>query len=159
MTASGSDGVYEREVRIAARPEVVFQFFLDPAKIVRWKGTEAALDPRPGGIYRVNVTGHDIARGEYLEIVPHSRIVFTWGWEEGPIAPGSTTVEVTLTPSGDGTIVRLRQQRSLRRGPVAAQGGLGALSGAPDAGGGGRRPGPRPLGIPTAGARKRAAVG
>ena len=108
MTASGSDDVYEREVRIAARPEVVFQFFLDPAKIVRWKGTEAALDPRPGGIYRVNVTGHDIARGEYLEIVPHSRIVFTWGWEEGPIAPGSTTVEVTLTPSGDGTIVRLR---------------------------------------------------
>jgi uncharacterized protein YndB with AHSA1/START domain len=98
----------ERKVRIAARPEVVFEFFIDPAKMLRWKGTEAALDPRPGGVYRVNVTGHEIARGEYVEIVPFSRIVFTWGWENTPIAPGSTTVEVTLTPDGDGTVLRLR---------------------------------------------------
>jgi uncharacterized protein YndB with AHSA1/START domain len=54
------------------------------------------------------VTNNDIARGEYVEIVPHSRVVFTWGWENSPIPPGSTTVEISLTPDGDGTIVRLR---------------------------------------------------
>ena len=102
--------VIEREVRIAARPEIVFQFFIDPAKMVQWKGTDAALEPRPGGVYRVNVTGTDIVKGEYVEIVPFSRVVFTWGWEgDGhPVPPGSSTVEVTLIPDGDGTIVRLR---------------------------------------------------
>ena len=98
----------EKEVRIAARPEVVFEFFIDPVKMVRWKGVDAMLDPRPGGAYRVNVTGKDVALGEYVEIVPHSRIVLTWGWENSPIAPGSTRVEITLTPDGDGMILRLR---------------------------------------------------
>ena len=100
----------EREVRIAARPETVFSFFVDPAKMMRWQGISAELDPRPGGMYRVNVTGRDIARGEYVEVVPNSRVVFTWGWEgEGnPVPPGSSTVEVTLVEDGDGTIVRLR---------------------------------------------------
>src|SRR5688500_7356014 len=108
MTLTDQSDAVEREVRIAASPEVVFDFFIDPAKKVLWKGSQAALDPRPGGMYRVHVTNRDIARGEYVEIVPHSRVVFTWGWEEGPVPPGSTTVEVTLTPDGDGTIVRLR---------------------------------------------------
>lgn len=98
----------EKEVRIAARPEVVFEFFTDPVKMVRWKGVDAMLDPRPGGTYRVNVTGKEIAVGEYVELVPHSRVVFTWGWEGSPIAPGSTRVEVTLTPDGDGTLLKLR---------------------------------------------------
>ena len=102
--------VLVREVRIAASPATIFPFFTDPEKMVRWKGITAELDPIPGGIYRVNVTGRDIARGEYVEVVPNQRIVFTWGFEaEGsPVPPGSTTVEITLTPDGDYTILRLR---------------------------------------------------
>ena len=102
--------VLEREIRVAASPETVFSFFTDPEKMTRWKGKSATLDPRPGGIYRVDMNGRDIARGEYVEVVPHSRVVFTWGWEgEGsPLPPGSSTVEVTFIPDGDGTIVRLR---------------------------------------------------
>ena len=100
--------VYEKEVRIAAKPDVVFEFFTDPVKMMRWKGVEAALDARPGGVYRVNVTGRDVALGEYVAVEPPHRVVFTWGWENSPIAPGSTTVEVTLTPDGDGTLLRLR---------------------------------------------------
>ena len=101
--------VVEREIRIAAQPEVVFNYFIDPEKLVQWEGVEATLDPRPGGTYRVNVTGREVARGEYREIVPYSRIVISWGWEgEGhPIPPGSSTVEFSLTPNGDGTILRL----------------------------------------------------
>jgi uncharacterized protein YndB with AHSA1/START domain len=98
----------EKEVRIAARPQVVFEFFTDPVKMVRWKGVDAMLDPRPGGTYRVNVTGKEVALGEYVEIVPYSRIVLTWGWEGGQIAPGSTRVELDFIPDGDGTILKLR---------------------------------------------------
>jgi uncharacterized protein YndB with AHSA1/START domain len=102
--------VLERQIRIAARPETVFAFFTDPAKLIRWKGVHAELDPRPGGIYRVEINGRDIVLGKYVEIVPFSRVVFTWGWEgeNSSLPPGSTTVEITLFPDGEGTIVRLR---------------------------------------------------
>ena len=108
FSSSTFDDAVMREVRIEAAPEVIFGFFTDPEKMIKWKGTEAMLDPRPGGTYRVNVTGREVARGEYLEITPYTRIVFTWGWEEGPITPGSTTVEVRLIPDGSATIVQLR---------------------------------------------------
>jgi uncharacterized protein YndB with AHSA1/START domain len=101
--------VVEREVRIAARPETIFGFFTDPVRMLRWKGIEAELDPRPGGTYRVQINAQSIARGQYVAVEPHRRVVFTWGWEgEGqPVPPGSSTVEVTLTPDGDGTVLRL----------------------------------------------------
>jgi uncharacterized protein YndB with AHSA1/START domain len=105
--------VVEREVRVAARPETVFDFFVDPEKMVQWKGRRAELDPRPGGIYRVEINDQAIARGEYLEIDAPNRVVFTWGWEgqeagEHAVPPGSSRVEIELTPDGDGTLVRLR---------------------------------------------------
>ena len=105
--------VVEREVRIAARPETVFEFFVDPDKMILWKGRRAELDATPGGVYRVEINDQAVARGEYVEIEPPSRVVFTWGWEgqeSGPhaVAPGSSRVEVVLAPDGDGTLVRLR---------------------------------------------------
>jgi uncharacterized protein YndB with AHSA1/START domain len=50
-----------------------------------------------------------IAVGEYVVVDPPNRLVFTWGWEGDFVAtpPGSSTVEVTFTPDGDGTVVRL----------------------------------------------------
>lgn len=101
--------VIEREVRIAARPETVFAFLTEPARMVKWMGAMAVLEPRPGGTYRVVINDRDIAGGRYVEVVPNHRVVFTWGWEAPghPVPPGSTTVEVTLTPDRDGTILRL----------------------------------------------------
>ena len=80
----------EREVRIDATPEDIFPFFTDASKMVRWKGRSASLDPRPGGIYRVDMNGTNIARGEYVEVTPNSRVVFSWGWEgeDSAVAPG-----------------------------------------------------------------------
>ena len=100
----------EREVRIDAPADVIFKFFVDPTHMVRWMGVDADLDARPGGVFRVNVTGQDVARGEYVEVSPNERVVFTWGWEgEGnPVRPGASTVEVTLVPDGSATLVRLR---------------------------------------------------
>jgi uncharacterized protein YndB with AHSA1/START domain len=104
---AGTSLVIEREVRIDASPETVFEFFTDPAKAVRWMGTAATLDPRPGGVYRVEI-GPYIALGEFVEVDPPNRITWTWGGENDPeTAPGSTTVEIHLTPDGDGTLVRL----------------------------------------------------
>jgi uncharacterized protein YndB with AHSA1/START domain len=105
-----AEGVVEREVRIAARPETVFAYWTDPARMARWMGRHVTLDPRPGGAYRVDYNGSDIASGTFVEVDPPSRIVLTWGWEApgDPTPPGASTVEVTLVPDGAGTIVRLR---------------------------------------------------
>lgn len=113
--------VVVREVTIDASPETIFPFFTDPEKMIRWKGVEADLDPRPGGIYRVVVTPRSTARGEYVVIEPNTRVVFTWGWEgpDGPVAPGASTVEITLRPEGAKTIVRL-EHRDFPSNDVAA---------------------------------------
>ena len=102
--------VVEREIRIAARAETIFPFLTDPEKIVRWHGVTAEMDPRPGGIFRVNVVGDNTARGEFLEVVPFSKVVFTWGWEHPDtlVPPSSSTVEITLIEEGGTTLVRLR---------------------------------------------------
>lgn len=112
-----------KETRIAASPETVFAFFTEPDKLTRWLAEEATLDPRPGGTCLQRHRGDDgklySMRGEFVEVSPPSRVVFTWGFEEESVGvpPGASTVEVTLTPEGDGTLLRL-VHRDLPTGEV-----------------------------------------
>jgi uncharacterized protein YndB with AHSA1/START domain len=97
----------EREIEIAAKPETVWELLVDPEKAVRWMGQTASFDPRPGGRYRVDVIPGHTAAGEFVELDPPRRLVFTWGWEtESPVRPGSTTIEFELVPNGEGTLLR-----------------------------------------------------
>lgn len=98
----------ELERRIKARPETVFAYFTDPERYTAWMGVEAELDARPGGVYRVRVPQGFVALGTFTEVDPPRRVVFEWGWEGHPgVPPGSTTVEVTLEPDGEETVVRM----------------------------------------------------
>ena len=112
-----------REVLIDARPETVFKLLTEPSRHLEWWGTEADLDPRPGGVYRVEVSGAHRAVGEFVEVVPNEKVVFTFGWDAPghPIGPGSTTVEYTLHAEGDKTRVRL-VHRGLPDDAVAGHG-------------------------------------
>ena|SRR5437879_169460 len=98
-----------KELYIDAPPSVVFKFLTDPTKMIRWMGIRAEIDPKPGGIYRVDPNGRDVIRGEYLQVVTDSRVVFTWGFEGGVynVAAGSSRVEIDLKPEGKGTRLRL----------------------------------------------------
>jgi uncharacterized protein YndB with AHSA1/START domain len=98
----------EVTTHVAAPPDVVFPYFTDPERYAAWMGTDVTLSPTPGGTYRVRMRDGVEAAGEFVEVDPPRRVVFTWGWEGDPVvAPGSTRVEVTLEPDGDGTLVRL----------------------------------------------------
>lgn len=102
-------GAIEITQWIDAPPEIVFAYLTDSRRFVRWMGVGAELDPRPGGRYRIDVDGEHIARGEYQEVDPPHRLVMSWGWEGHPtIPPGSTIVEITLTPERGATVLRLR---------------------------------------------------
>jgi uncharacterized protein YndB with AHSA1/START domain len=98
-----------REIVVDASPTTIFPFLTDPAQHVLWMGTEAELDARVGGGYRVLVQGVHPGVGEFVEVVPDRKVVFTFGWDEPghPIPAGSTTVEITLTPDGGKTRVTL----------------------------------------------------
>jgi uncharacterized protein YndB with AHSA1/START domain len=100
--------IVRREARIPAPPAAVFALLTDPENILRWMGTEAQLDPRPGGLYLVNVTGARIARGHFREVVPVHRLAYSFGWEDSEaVPPGSSEVEIDLIEEPGGTLLRL----------------------------------------------------
>lgn len=114
---SDDPDVIEREVLIAAAPDVVFGFLVDRTLLAEWLGLSDTLEPRPGGTFRVVVSEGNVARGVYVEVVPPRRVVFTWGWESAPpeapwasMPPGSSVVEIDLEPVAGGTRLHLRHR-------------------------------------------------
>lgn len=109
MASAETVEAVEVEVRIAASPETVFDFFVDPHLMTQWMGRAVDVDPRPGGQFRCDIRDETVASGEYVAVEPPTRVVFTWGWEGGgpTVDPGESTVEVLLDAEDDGTRVRL----------------------------------------------------
>ena len=107
MDAATDTTVYERTLAIDASPETVWEFLVDPEKLMRWKGINADLDAQPGGTFRCEVIPGHIARGEYVEIDRPNRLVFTWGWDgSADVPPGSSTIVIELASDGEGTSLR-----------------------------------------------------
>lgn len=107
MDAATDTTVYERTLAIDASPETVWEFLVDPEKLMRWKGINADLETQPGGIFRCEVIPGHIARGEYVEIDKPNKLVFTWGWDGSEdVPPGSSTIEIELASAGEGTSLR-----------------------------------------------------
>ena len=101
--------VLEVSVHIGADPETVFAYFTNPSRYVLWMGTDATLEPQPGGTYRVFLRDGVQTAGQFLEVDPPRRLVFTWDWTDSEqVPPGSSRVEVTLAAESGGTRVVLR---------------------------------------------------
>jgi uncharacterized protein YndB with AHSA1/START domain len=103
---SDGDDVY-LEIEIDASPETVFVLLTDPTQMKTWLAETVEAEARPGGRFLISDPSGLTIEGTYLEVVPHSKVVFTWGGVEG-LKPGQSTVEFLLEPDGAGTLVRLR---------------------------------------------------
>ncbi len=145
----------DRTIDIHAPADLLYELLTDAEHLVRWMAAAAEVDARVGGTIRWTHANGDSCAGEYVELVPARRIVFTYGWERPDVGvpPGSTTVEITLEPQGD--LTRLRLVHGGLAGPMAHahDGGwanyLGRLATLAE----GRDPGPDPLDherVPTA---------
>lgn len=104
---------------IKASPQRIYEAFIDPAMMTKFMVPrpemhvrEASADPRVGGRFHVMMVGDNDYphEGTYLELTPHSRLVFTW---EAPWSAPGTTVTIDLVPEGDATQVTLTQVRFL----------------------------------------------
>lgn len=96
------------EQRIAAPPSTVYRYLTESEKWVLWQSQTADLDARPGGIFVLEMENGMRARGQFIELIPDVRVVFTWGWVDRPgIPPGSTEVTVDLVDEGGETLLIL----------------------------------------------------
>jgi uncharacterized protein YndB with AHSA1/START domain len=97
------------ELEIAAPAEVVWSHLTTAEGLVRWVGPDAVADPVPGGDLRWTHPNGATVIGRFLELVPHRRVVFAYGWEDGRlgVGPESTTVEIDLTEEDGVTTLRL----------------------------------------------------
>jgi uncharacterized protein YndB with AHSA1/START domain len=96
------------EQRIAAPPSTVYRYLTESDHWKLWQGVDAELEARVGGIFSLLMGNGMNARGQFVELVPDERVVFTWGWVDRPgIPPGSTTVEISLNAEEEGTLLVL----------------------------------------------------
>ena len=63
--------------RIAASPATVFSFFSDVERWTAWQGVDGTVECRPGGTFRLRMPGGEVAAGNFVELVPARRVVFT----------------------------------------------------------------------------------
>jgi uncharacterized protein YndB with AHSA1/START domain len=112
MDATTERLAVEREVEIAAAPETVWEFLVGPSKTALWMGRSASFDVRPGGVWEIDVLPGNTASGTFVEVDPPHRLVYTFGWAPSAdgrldlVPPGSSTIEIELTPAGGGTTLR-----------------------------------------------------
>jgi len=98
----------EQTMEIAAPRERVFEALTDAGELTRWFPSGAESDPRTGGAfeYRFEFPSEPqrdhVYSGAYADVRDGEQVSYPWNG-----AVGKTRVDVTLTPSGAGTVVRL----------------------------------------------------
>jgi uncharacterized protein YndB with AHSA1/START domain len=100
-------GSIEREMRMDASPEVVFEVLSRPEHICEWWSDEAALEPAPGAtgelVWRDQASADThVARITVVDAEPPRLFSFRWVYSEGevPARGNSLLVRFELVPVG-----------------------------------------------------------
>jgi len=119
-------GSIERELRIDATPEVVYEVISSPEHLREWWPDGAELDPVPGATGAITFgdpTAPDSTTVPLtvLEADPPRRFAFRWAYDEGQATEtNSFLVTFDLVPAGDGTLLRFKETGFRERGWEAA---------------------------------------
>jgi uncharacterized protein YndB with AHSA1/START domain len=91
---------------LPARPQDAYDACVAPDRLARWWGPagftapSVDLDVRVGGSYRIEMQPPDAAafhlRGEFLEIDPARRLVYSFEWEDPDPDDRPTVVELSF---------------------------------------------------------------
>lgn len=127
---------------INAKRERVFEAWTKPALMKQWfaPGTmttpDAQADVRVGGAYKITISndadklaasGLHIVYGVYKEIVPHRKIVFSWGWEGPDRHESIVTVEFKEKDGGTEVIVTHERLPNAEQAKLHQHGWIGCL--------------------------------
>jgi uncharacterized protein YndB with AHSA1/START domain len=104
----------------AARP-VVFGAFTDPSELAKWWGPQGfttpsmEFEPRVGGTYRIEMQPPEgdsfYLTGEFREVDPPARLVFTFVYEDPDPDDVETVVTLSFRDLGGSTEVAFTQGR------------------------------------------------
>jgi len=119
MTAKAADKVSLEIKRVIQAPrDRVYAAWIDPAQLRQWFGPEnvqtrnLVADARVGGRFQWDLTNPEgeemTVVGEYRELQPGRKVVFTWKWQDDEDWEGrKSIVTVEFSDSDGGTEVRL----------------------------------------------------
>jgi uncharacterized protein YndB with AHSA1/START domain len=104
------------------RAERVFTAWTRPEVIKVWFGPkncrvlEAEADLRVGGQFCYSLwterLGEIKVRGQYREVTPPTKLIYTWQWEGNPeLTAGTSLVTVQFLPTGASTEIRLTHEQ------------------------------------------------
>lgn len=132
MTDAAAPAVVRIHRFVSASPDRVFAAWTDPVTVARWLSpsgrAEAELEPRVGGRLRVTMIGEGMQiehTGEYRELVPGRRLVFTWQSPYTGLEPSIVTVDLRPVPGG--TALTLVHERLPAGGAESHTGGWAAI--------------------------------
>ena len=123
MTTKASDKVSLEIKRFINAPrDRVYAAWTDPAQLKEWFGPEnvqtreLVADARIGGKFRWDLTNQEgeemTVHGEYRELQPARKIVFTWQWDDDENwEEHVSVVTVELSDRDGGTEVRLVHEK------------------------------------------------
>jgi uncharacterized protein YndB with AHSA1/START domain len=105
----------EREIFIEAAPEVVFEVVSRPEHVRRWWPDDANYELKPGStgeiVFGDPEQGGAVVSLSVMEVDPPRSFSFRWTHPSGATAKQGNSLLVTfeLTPSGDGTRLKLTE--------------------------------------------------
>jgi uncharacterized protein YndB with AHSA1/START domain len=115
-TADTASTGFELQRTFRASPERVFRAWTQPAALrdwwcpAGWVADEIAIDLQIGGTYSIAMSraGARVSvNGEFLEVRPPERLVYTWRWEGAFAEMPETLVTLLLRGSADQTLLTL----------------------------------------------------
>jgi uncharacterized protein YndB with AHSA1/START domain len=107
--------------RLSASPPKVYAAWTQAENLIQWFAAQAKpgsvkadLDVRVGGRYRISFTNQDNDEyhevgGLYREVVPDTRLQFTWAWHSTPERESLVTIE--FKPDAGGTLMIFQQEQ------------------------------------------------
>lgn len=113
MTAEPS-GLALQMTRVLRAPRsLVFRALTEPGELAKWWGPNGFtapsvdFDPRVGGSYRIEMQPPEgevfYLTGEFREVEPPARLVYTFRWEDPTPDDRETVVTLSLQELGDDT--------------------------------------------------------
>ena len=92
------------EQNIPAAPDALYRALTSSTALRQWLCDVATTAPREGGRCYLAWNDGYYSSGEFTHLDPGKEVAFTW---HGRGEPAASTVKVTLTPTGDTTLVRV----------------------------------------------------
>lgn len=100
-----SDDV-EKSIWINAQRSAVFEYFTDAEAMKSWCGLSAELDPRPGGIYKLDMGVAGVIVGRFIDVTAPALIVYEVDPPKGfDIAPSQVRIELSEEAGGTRVVV------------------------------------------------------